>query len=123
MALGFHMKHKKHTHRKTKMLKLSTTIALAALISISALSTAEASKGSYEESFVQESNSIQYRTNRSGLVRSPVMRAFQTNLGEDEQPANAQCGSNIIDEEAEETHPTGMLNTVMNFISSFFWRS
>ncbi len=100
------------------MTKIST-LALATLISISALSTAEAT---YTQKFVEEADRIAPRTLRSGKVRAPVVTVAQTNLGEDEQPVSTG-GSISFAEEAEDAQSTGILHTMINYISSFFARS
>ena len=101
------------------MTKLST-LALAALISVSALSTAEASKNSYEARFVEESNSIAARSLRSGKMRAPLAQASQANCVEDEQFSGTAGGSITLGEEGDDAQSTGIVFSVLNYISTYF---
>ncbi|MBX9697745.1 MAG: hypothetical protein K2X53_06645 [Alphaproteobacteria bacterium] len=104
------------------MTKLST-FALAVLISASALSTAEASKNSYESKFVEESNSITARSLRSGKMRATFTKAPQVNVVEDEKFSGTLGGSSTLAEEGEDAQPTGILSSIINYFSSFFTRA
>ena len=105
------------------MLKLSNTLALAALISIASLSNADASKSSFEDTFLEQAASVQYRTNRSGLVRGNHVATPQTDIGEDEHMINATHNASTLIEDAEEAQSQSVINRVFNFFTNLFWRS
>lgn len=72
---------------------------------------------------MQEAESIQYRTNRSGLVRSQPIKIPRFDKNVKKAIWKSKYATIVCDEEAEETQSTGMIYTVINFVTNLFWRS
>lgn len=136
MAQDFHMKHNKFNYRKTKVLKLSTKVALAALISISKLSTADADD--YTDQLMAETDFELSTRSRQVFAQSAER------LSDDHERIPAEVARRIcegieweryemdyllpsmppvslVSDEAEKSTP--LAHTVINFFSNLFYRA